>query len=258
MSNLSVPISTESLLSQWIVSVFNKYFSEHKKLNTDKLLLKVDGFTEPDIRGVLAELDINKGQLSDYYNPIVRTITSIEGFEKYQLTDNETSTWLRNNTRPGDALILLINNITPEAQSLENLFSIDESYLLSDNGLRILFEYLSRVHHFAKEEIDEIDNFLAMYKKVTTPQLRSVVRFISGLLNDSKLAMLNRIQQHLPALNMFRDSTLVFKDKNITQMKENYFLANLQKSSTQDHDVSKLEEKLYNFLDQRRKKRLHE
>jgi DNA segregation ATPase FtsK/SpoIIIE, S-DNA-T family len=244
-------ITSEQFLGKWVTAIFLDHFKKQKNY-AEKLFIKLSGLTEQDIRFVLNELIIRMDSLKQYYDPIVRTITPITGFEGFQFQAHETSTWLRNNTKASQALILVINEMTPEAQSLENLFSIDESYLLSEKGLNILFDVLVHEFHFATDEINELRSFLHMLNSVAEPQLRNLLQFIVQIVNDGMPSIIHRIQRQLPELNLFRDSKLKISQSHASRLKNNYMLANLQKGSSL-LDGEKLLEKLDSFLEQEEK-----
>ncbi|QSB47414.1 FtsK/SpoIIIE domain-containing protein [Parageobacillus toebii] len=244
-------ITSEQFLAKWVNSILLEHFKKQKN-SAKKLFIKLSGLTEHDIRFVLEEINNSIELFKKHYEPIIRTITPISGFEYYKFRDYETSTWLRNNIKDNQALILIINKMTPEAQSLENLFSIDESYLLSEKGLNVLYELLVHEFRFASDEIKELKMFLEMIGEVAAPQLRTLLQFIVLITNENMPAIAHRIRKHLPSLGLFRDSKLKINKSHIKRLKDNYMLANLQKG-TSLLDGEKLLEKLDSFLDHEEK-----
>ncbi|RWU12501.1 DNA translocase FtsK [Anoxybacillus flavithermus] len=186
--------------------------------------------------------------LTSYYDPVIRTITPISGFNQFEFQQHETSTWLRNNIQSNQALVLIINKMTPEAQSLENLFAIDESYLLSQKGLDVLYELLADEFRLATDEIKELKIFLEMMNGVAEPQLRNLVEFVVSILNDNGPAIIHKIQHSLPIFGLFRDSKLQINKKRVERLRSNYMLANLQKGSSL-LDTENLLDKLNAFLE---------
>ncbi|MFG6115727.1 FtsK/SpoIIIE domain-containing protein [Halobacillus sp. MO56] len=247
-------VTPQQLTGQWVQTILQEYFKEQSRNNSEKLFLKINGLTEKNIEAVLDYLNDNFNELSNYYTPIIRTITPVEGFSQYSYKEHETSIWLRNNTKSGEALLLIINNVTSEAQSLENLFSLDESVLLSDEGIKSLFFLIQMEYKIASEEIKILETFLEMYKKVSEPQLQSLTNFVSAILNDKQVSMINKVQSNLPHLNCFKDSNLQVDKKHIKRLKSNYFLSHLQKNEGSSIDLEKLQEKFYTFLDYEEKK----
>lgn len=241
-------LTTEELLGKWITAVFEKHFKEQREEQADKIFIKVSGLTETDVKSTLLILEEKKEELIKHYEPIIRTISTISGYEKYQFQEHETSTWLRNNTKPNKALILIINDTTPEGQSLENIFSIDESYLLSKDGITILYAILAGEYKYAAEEIKELKSFLLNLNKVIDPQLRTILSFLVEIINDASPSIINKIKKHLPKLYLFRDSELNFQVKDVARLKKNYMLSNLQKNSS-NLEPEVLLDKLHLFMD---------
>ncbi|MCA0984298.1 DNA translocase FtsK [Halobacillus yeomjeoni] len=241
-------ITSHRLTGQWVHTILQRYFKEQAESHSEKLFLKVNGLSDKNIEAVLDQLNTNFHSLEKYYKPIIRTITPVEGFSQYSYKEHETSIWLRNNTKGKEALLLIINDITSEAQSLENLFSLDESVLLNSEGMESLYYLIQMEYKVASEEIDILREFLNLYRKVSEPQLKSLTNFISGILNDDQVSMVNKIQSNLPELNCFVDSNFQVNKKYLKRLNNNYLLAHLQKSSGASVDTEKLQDKFYDFL----------
>ncbi|MEC3884848.1 FtsK/SpoIIIE domain-containing protein [Halobacillus sp. HZG1] len=240
-----------NLLGKWIYSVLRNHFYDQKSENAKKLFIKINGLTKGNIEAALHELRENTSDLEEYYSPIIRTIRPVEGFDEYKLREIETSTRLRNYTFTDQALVMIINENTPEGQSLENIFSIDEAYLLSEEGFQVLYSLLFNHYNLAEEEIETLKSFMKMYNQLTDPQLRFVLRFISSIVNSDSPSIIERIQNSLPELNLFKDNDLLIP-KGQKRLKSNYLLANLQKTNG-DLDAEDLQNKLYEFLENEEK-----
>lgn len=234
------------LLGKWVNQLLIDHFKEQREAQTEKLFIKITGLTSSNINALIAQLDNSFSQLDKYYNPVIRTITKIEGYEQFSYQNYETSTWLRNNTKPGEALILIINEITPESQSLENLFTIDESYLLANQGLESVYEVLSQDGNIVPHEISFVKKFLALYKEISEPQLRSIIQFLVSILNDNNASVIDRIHNHLPQLGLFVDRKLPISLEGLLRLKKNYALANLQINETQQE---RMKNNLYSFIE---------
>ncbi|WP_051317059.1 FtsK/SpoIIIE domain-containing protein [Ectobacillus panaciterrae] len=246
-------MNEHKILSNWIIEIIKDYFSTEKNNSTDKLFLKINGFSSEDFKYILEALNENLDNLKRFYSSIIRTITPVQGFENFMCSAYETSTWLRNNTHSNQALILVINEVTPEAQSLENIFTIDEAYLLSNKGLDSLFKVLSENQQIHLAEIETLKTFLLdMLYETIDPQLRNLLSFLVQITESDNLSVVTKIQQNLPYLGMFRDSSLQISKNNVKKLKLNYYLSNLQ-SATSDLDPSKLQEKLYAFMEKEEK-----
>ncbi|YCA45509.1 DNA translocase FtsK [Bacillus sp. JZ8] len=237
----------DQLLAQWINRLLVDHFKTQKQENTEKLFIKISGLTTKNTYTLLQELKNNLSLLNSFYEPIIRTITPVRDFNEFAYRDHETSTWLRNNTKAGQSLILIINEMTPEAQSLENLFTIDESYLLTNSGLMSMYNVLAESGRVAAEEIEHVRKFIKVYQGICEPQLRSIVRFIVHLLNDSKPSVIDSIQKNLPYLNMFMDTKLKIGMDGKSRLRKNFALANLQIKEAQ---YEKIQNNLYSFIEQ--------
>lgn len=235
------------LLALWVNRLLLDNFIRQKNEQTEKLFVKISGLTISNIEALLQQLRTDLPIYKTYYEPIIRTVKQQPGFEEFSYQEYETSTWLRNNTKNNQALILIINEITPEAQSLENLFTIDESYLLTEDGLSSLYNVLSETGLIAADEIQFIRTFLDMYKTISEPQLRNIVNFISEILGDQSPSVIDKIQRKLPYLNLFVDSKLKIGMEDNGRLKRNFQLANLE---IKEKERENIQNNLYSFIDQ--------
>jgi DNA segregation ATPase FtsK/SpoIIIE, S-DNA-T family len=241
-------ITYNDILGKWVFHILMEHFKEQSLEGTNKLFIKVNGLTDENVYSLLKELDEKASKLEKFYSPNIRTIKPVKGFDQYKLKEIETSTWLRNYTLSGNALVIIINELTPEAQSLENLFAIDEAYLLSDFGLESLFSLLSEDFQLAAEEIETLKEFFTMYSSLTDPQLRFILRFVEKIVNQESPSIIEKIQTNLPELNLFRDQSLMIGAKGRKRLRSNFLLANLQKPNG-DLDTEKLQNNLYTFIE---------
>jgi DNA segregation ATPase FtsK/SpoIIIE, S-DNA-T family len=240
----------DKLLAIWINRLLQDHFKKQKNDNTEKLFIKISGVGSSNIPILLETLREDIGLLKTYYNPIIRTVTEIHGFEEYSYRNFETSTWLRNNTKPNQALVLIINEITPEAQSLENLFTIDEAYLLSPIGLRSLYNLLSEKGFIAPDEIKYVQEFMALYTSISEPQLSSVLSFLVEVLKDPNPSVIDKLQRKLPYLNLFVDTKLKISIEDRPRLKRNFLLANL---NIREADQDRIMNNVYSFLEEEEK-----
>ncbi|WP_332696968.1 FtsK/SpoIIIE domain-containing protein [Halalkalibacter lacteus] len=240
------------LLGKWVSQLLTNHFVKQKNNNTEKLFIKINGLTNTNFIYVLKQLEEDFSRLSQHYEPIIRSITRINNYERFSYQEYETSTWLRNNTKTNQALILLINESTPEGQSLENLFTIDEAYLLSRAGLDSLYEVLSQNGKLASEEIKVIKSFLEMYNLISEPQLRNILSFLVNVITDPAPSISEKVQKFLPYVNLFSDSKLKITKSNVNRLKKNFSLANLQ-DGVRSLEPEKLQNNLYIFLEEEEK-----
>lgn len=241
-------INVNQILSQWIFRLLHNYFQHQASLNTDKLFIQLNGIQPNQIEKILQTLQENQENLKNYYEPVIRTIKPLEKFADFQCQSYETSTWLRNNIKSKEALILVFNDKTAEAQSLESIFSIDEAKLLSKEGLNALFDLLVQKNHVVPEEIEHYEVFLKMYTTIVEPQIQYILKFTEAILNDPNPSMIDKIQRNLPQLGMFVDPSLVIQLSKTSHLKKNYYFSRMKNNGKQ-LDAEKTLEKLYTFIE---------
>lgn len=222
--------STGGLLGAWVVEMVLNHFKAQKQAGSDKLFIRIAGMDSHawgDVLGIFRE---SEAQLMAYYQTNLRTMAPVEDYKDYECRDHETTTWLRNNNRSGSALVIFMNDRASEAQSLENIYTIDEARLLDVDGLEVLYELLSDRYHLFKTELDSLKTFMKMYGELEKPQLRNVLAFLVAVLKESTLSMIDNIQQNLDKLLLFRDSSLSFKlTEGKSKLKRNYQLSRLER-----------------------------
>lgn len=240
----------QELIGKWLFEVVEGHFKTNHERHTSKLFIKISGMTQDNLDSMLKVLTENKGGLEKYYSPKIRTLKPVNSFDQFCLKDQETIVWLRNNTKNQEALILLINDVTPEAQSLENLFSINEAYLMSKRGIQKLIKILNEDYGFSPEEIEILKTFLEMYREICEPQIKVFLDFVQKLIEDqNNYSITQAIKDNLPSLNLFKDKGLMIDPKNQKRLKNNYLMANLQINS----DPEKLIDNVHSFTENREK-----
>ncbi|MDP4096285.1 FtsK/SpoIIIE domain-containing protein [Paenibacillus sp. P96] len=241
--------SARKLLGQWMVELVIRYFQDQQRANGDKLFTKITGIDDAAWGDVLQSFRDAEDRLLAYYKPVIRTLNKVNGFESYQCQQHETSTWLRNNTAAGSALLIFMNDVSPEAQSLENIFTIDEARLLSPQGLEVLYQLFADIHKCYGDELEALKQFLSMYGRIADAQLRTVLAFLAAVVQDPQLSMIDRIQQNMDQLLLFRDSKLSFRGADgYARLKRNYQLSRLEREGK---TVKKddLIDNLYSFIE---------
>jgi|GEM_PF-1613289 DNA segregation ATPase FtsK/SpoIIIE and related proteins len=241
--------SARQLLGQWVVELILRYFQDQQNAHGDKLFTKIAGIDDSAWGDVLQAFREAEDRLSVYYKPTIRTLNRVEGYEFYQCQEHETSTWLRNNTASGHALLIFMNDLSPEAQSLENIFTVDEARLLSPQGLEVLYQLFADIHKCFGDELKALRQFLDMYGKIAEPQLRNVLAFLAAVTQDSQPSMIDKIQQNMDQLLLFRDSKLSFRGaEGFVRLKRNYQLSKLEREgkSVKKDDLI---DNLYSFIE---------
>ncbi len=237
----------QKLLGQWMVQLVDAYFIDQKKNNGNKLFIKIIGVDDSTWDIVLQEFEAAESRLSESFKPILRTLVPFPGFEKYECQSHETSTWLRNNTHHGEALLIMLNAASAEAQSLENIFTIDEARLLSASGLEVLYQLMYDKYELFGEDLKLLKNFFELYRRLAEPQLRTILSFLAAVTSSNERTMTDRIQQNLDQLQLFRDQKLKLSDSGWKQLKENYLLSRLEKNG-RSLGKEKIVESIYSFL----------
>lgn len=241
--------SSRQLLGQWVVKLILRYFGEQKEANGDKLFTKIAGIDDSAWSNVLQAFQETEEKLALYYRPIIRTLSKVDGYETYQCQQHETSTWLRNNTPSGSALLIFMNDMSPEAQSLENIFTIDEARLMSTEGLEVLYDLFADTYKCYGDELKTLKQFLDMYSRISEPQLRNILAFLAAIIQDEHPSMVDKIQQNLDQLLLFRDTRLSFRNSDgFTRLKRNYQLSHHEKEG-RTVDKEYLIENLYKFIE---------
>lgn len=245
---------SDALLAKWVVSFVQEVFIRQQRQGADKLFIRIMGLDEPCWPYVLGQFNNQREQLAGSYEPVLRTLSAIDGFEAFSCKAHETSTWLRNNTRTGQALVIMMNSRTAEAQSLENLFTIDEARLLEQEGLQMLYRLIGEDYQIYKDEMGILQTFMQAYNEIAQPQLRRLLAFLEAVLQDNSLSMIDRIQGNLDRFQLFRDSKLPGKKADVARrLKQNHDLSRMEKNGR----PMKKEELLYN-LEQFKKAAKHD
>ncbi|WP_165452257.1 FtsK/SpoIIIE domain-containing protein [Paenibacillus thalictri] len=239
--------SNQVLLGKWIVELVRQYSKEQKNQNGDKLFIKISGVDEAVWPAVIGELQAAEAELAAVYKPVIRTLSPVAGFERYGCREHETSTWLRNNTAAGHALIIAMTEHSAEAQSLENIFTIDEARLMRTEGLSILYNMLAETYGIYGQELEMLRNFFVLYAKIAEPQLRNVLLFLEAVLCHPEQSMVDNINRNLPQLQLFRDRSLKFSKEGEQRLRKNYQLARLEKDGRSASKEDMIEN-LYAFL----------
>ncbi|GGJ36258.1 DNA translocase FtsK [Deinococcus roseus] len=172
--------------------------------------IKIEGFDDSTYLELLQALSERRFVLGGKH-VLVRTTSPLPGFELHSVEDHRSATWYRNNVQPDQVLLLVMNVPTSDAQSLKNIFTIDEAALTSsknDTGLRQLFEAAFTDHQLSPEDWTLLTQFLSRLETLRKPQLRDLARFLSevnhALAQDAGLTLQKAIARALPHLGLFR------------------------------------------------------
>lgn len=260
---MNMPVSTsykETIIGHWIAQYLLNYLKDHKKKNAEKVLIKIEGINEDYFPAILNALLEDEEQFKIFYNPVIRTIKQIDGFDSFVLNENENGVWLRNNVKSNEALILLMNERTPEAQSLKDIVSIDETQLLSSEGLRSLDESLHENSHLESHQIKDLMRLIGayQYKDELDLQLSMLITFLEDVIktkNASDEPFKTILGKQLPHFRLFKDEFLKFESLEVLrkQLRKNFLLSHLRKTMVSYLDPERLAKNVENFISNEKK-----
>lgn len=253
-----MPVSTsykETIIGHWIAQYLLNYLKDHNKKNAEKVLIKIEGINEDYFPAILNALLEDEDQFKTFYKPVIRTIKQIEGFDSFVLNGNENGVWLRNNVKSNEALILLMNERTPEAQSLKDIVSIDETQLLSSEGLRSLDESLHENSYLEPHQIKDLMRLIGayQYKNELDLQLSMLIAYLEDVIktkNNSDEPFKTILGKQLPHFRLFKDEFLKFESLEALrkQLRKNFLLSHLRKTMVTYLDPEKLAKNVENFM----------
>lgn len=138
----------------------------------------------------------------------VRSIEPIAEHHDRVMAPNRTATWYRNHLSPGQALVLIQNRLSADAQSLQDIFPVTEVSLVRD-GLPQLIEAAVVRYQLNTRDRDVLVTFVHRLAQVRfEPQLRDLAEFLmavdTALDRYSGTPIERAIAQSLPNLDLFR------------------------------------------------------
>ncbi|MCD0174453.1 DNA translocase FtsK [Deinococcus sp. 14RED07] len=181
-------------------------------VSNQRSFVRLNGFDEATYFTLLGELRLLGDKLSDR-QLLVRTTGHIHGFDGYAMEAEKSPTWYRNNVPPTHALVLISNTITSDAQSLKDLFTVDEATLAQPNlGLPHLLTAAFQTFTLTPDARKELMAFVARLNRIRKPQVRSLAAFFDALNTELTaqpgLTIRGAIGLHLPELGLFRCADL--------------------------------------------------
>lgn len=172
-----------------------------------RAFFRVSGFSEGVYVALLDACAAAGWRLADM-SLEVRSIDLIPGHAAHLMEAGRTATWYRNHLGPGEALVLIQNRLSTDAQSLKDLFSVTE-LALSRDGLSQLIAACCTRYQLSVEERGTLTDFLRrVARRRYEPQLRDLAEFLAAV--DRALAehpgttVGRAIVMALPHLGLFR------------------------------------------------------
>lgn len=245
----------ETIIGHWIARHLLNYLKDHKNKNAEKVLIKIEGINEEYFPAILNALLESQNQFEEFYSPLIRTIKQIEGFNSFVLNENENGVWLRNNVKSNEALILLMNERTPEAQSLKDIVSIDETQLLSIDGFSSLDQSLHEKGYLEPHQIKDLLRLIGayQYKDELDLQLSMLIAYVENVIQEkeeSNETFKVILGKSLPYFRLFKDEHLKFESIEAlrTQLRKNFLLSHLRKTMVNYLDSEKLIKNVDSFI----------
>ncbi|WP_215148414.1 FtsK/SpoIIIE domain-containing protein [Exiguobacterium sp. s91] len=245
----------EKIIGSWIAQHLLNYLKDHKNKNAEKVLVKIEGINEEYFPAILNALLENQTQLKSFYEPLIRTIKQIDGYDSFVLNENENGVWLRNNVKTNEALILLMNERTPEAQSLKDIVSIDETQLLSSDGFFSLDQSLREKGYLEPHQIKDLLKLIGAYQHrgELDLQLSMLIAYIESVLQEKEISndtFKVVLGKSLPHFRLFKDEHLKFEslDGLRSQLRKNFLLSHLRKTLVNYLEPEKLMKNVDNFI----------
>ncbi len=190
-----------------IATTLREFIRERLQDASARSFFRLEGFREATYREFLSQLQKAGFRLADHALT-VRSISPIDSFPTLALEADRSATSYRNNVSVGEALVLILNRRITDAQSLKDLFGVDEQILTRD-GLQLLINACFVDYHLSSEEEGELKKFVERLRRLRLePQLLDLTEFFQELnkqLHASPgLSLSEAIAKSLPFLNLFR------------------------------------------------------
>jgi S-DNA-T family DNA segregation ATPase FtsK/SpoIIIE len=214
------------LIAKTISNVITEYLADRDQ--ESKLFFKVRGLPDDVYKELVNCLptEINGIKVN------IKSTSKIPGASGIDLNKNETSTSLRNSVTAGQALVLLLTKESSEWQSLKNIFTIDESFLLEERQLKRMLTVLTPGEVDLTDKDKEIIlKFFKELSKFTVPQLIPVTEFLCSVKIDLEENIDTNLEKiignNLTKLGLFKDPVLFEYNKWPKRLKDNFHASTL-------------------------------
>jgi len=234
------------LIAQTISNVIERNIAG--KAKQSKLFFKVRGLPPNIYQELLKCLP----QGSNNFSIMAKSTGKISGFPDVLLSSEETSTSLRNSVGEGQALVLLLTRESSEWQSLKNIFTIDESFLLEKEQISKMLDVLTPGKvGFNRADRKQLLQFLEELSRFMVPQLIPVTDFLCRVKKDyegnTNTGLKKVIGQNLPQLGLFADPILFEYKAWPKRLKENFHASTLT-TPKGAMDLNKVRDNLEKYL----------
>ena len=214
-----------------------------------RLFFSLEGFDPETYKAFLDEANANTITGTRLQ---LRTIDPIQGHEELKLAKGHSATWYRNNLEPNQALILIFNRHTSDAQSLKDIHPITEGTLARN------IEDLARTaisRQLTETDIQTLKDILMRMERVgiPTPQLRHLSMFFQEIDRHLEANPGDSLKEaaawSLPQLGLFRAPTIAATlgtAKSDRPLKRNHDAALLGINPLEPRELTKYLERLKN------------
>jgi len=227
---------TDQIIARAVIRCINTIQSSNQ---TGRLFIRLEDFSALVYRQILQFI-------KRYPNIIARTIEPIPGFESFAIEDGRSATWYRNHLESGKTLLLIFNRRTSDAQSLKDIYTINNATLIREQ-LEDLIE--ASIQHYQYNEVEKEILVAFVGKTLKTigvePQLHDLVGFfveIDLLLSDNN-DIETAIAISLPHLGLFRCRRLaksLFDHRSRSLLREIYRAARIGLEIIDENQQEKL------------------
>ena len=235
--------SERSLITgNWVFDYIKQFITVNKSAAEQKTILKIEHIPNEFIPAIVNSIENRKKEIDNDLELVLKTVKIVEGYEHLKLQDHETIVWLRNNIGKNQIIVLVVNEERPEGQSLKDIVSINESVLLSKQGLEALRNYLEDAEFLSVADINQLMKFIKYYQEITDMQLFTLVDFIAQTISSEALDIHQKMALSYPHLQLFKAKNVDLKNKQkfIKELRRNFYLGSLRKSMTQILNVEQL------------------
>jgi hypothetical protein len=191
-----------------IATALERYLTAHLVARpANRVFFRLSGF-DTSVYAALFDAFASRGWRLDDTPLEVRSIEAIPGHSDRVMEAGRTATWYRNHLAAGQALILIQNRRSTDAQSLKDLYAVTE-LSLSRDGFPQLIEAAFVRHQLNDDDRATLNKFVRRLARVLfEPQLRDLAEFlieVDRLLHEQPSTTIGRaIGLALPYLGLFR------------------------------------------------------
>ncbi len=202
MSALITEEKIEEIIAKAVIHCINDIVPTGRK---SRLFIRLDDFNERVYQQILSIL--RNRPIINNHRLIIRSIQPIKGFDSFTIESDRSATWYRNHLQAGECLILVFNRRASDAQSLKDLYTINNITLVHEQ-LAALIEASIQLYQYSQKDQEKLTDFINKSLKSigVEPQLYDLVRFfisIDQYLNND-YSIEKAIALSLPHLRLFR------------------------------------------------------